>query len=119
MNNDAKNTDEYLSTVPEWQAKNLDSFRKLVHKVVPSVTEEIKWGVPVFLVNGKTLFAMSGFKAHTKYNFYANGALLADPKKLFNNGLESKKSRGLDLHEGESVNQTDLEDLIKDAFSKL
>lgn len=85
MHNDAKTTDEYLE------------------------------GVPVFLLGGKLVLAMSSFKEHTKYNFIANGALLADPHKLFNNGLESKKSRGIDLREGESIDQGQLKDLISEA----
>lgn len=109
--------DEYLQSLPEWQRDNLDLFRKLIHDVEPSVVEDWKWNVPVFLVGGKMLFAMSGFKAHTKYNFIANGALMVDPKKLFNNGFESKKSRGIDLHEGETIDESDLKDLIKAAVT--
>ena len=59
---------------------------------------------------------MSGFKTHTKYNFMANGALLEDPKKLFNNGLESKKSRGIDLVEGQKINEFALKELVKSSI---
>ena len=45
-------------------------------------------------------FAMSAFKENTKYNFMINGARLEDPDKLFNNGLDSKVSRGIDMREG-------------------
>jgi hypothetical protein len=105
--------DEYLNSLPLWQKANLDLFRKLVHEVEPSVTEDWKWNVPVFLINGKMYFAMSGFKEHTKYNFMINGASIKDPKKLFNNGLDAKKSRGIDLREGQNINEMDLRDLIK------
>lgn len=119
MNGNATNTDEYLQTVPDWQRKNLEVFRKLVHKVSPDITEEIKWGVPVFMLGKKMMFAMASFKAHTKYNFIQNGALLDDPKGLFNNGLESKKSRAIDLHEGESIDTKALEGLITQSFQKV
>jgi len=56
---------------------------------------------------------MSAFKDHTKYNFMINGAFIDDPKGLFNNGLDSKKSRAIDLREGEAINETDLKILIK------
>lgn len=56
---------------------------------------------------------MSAFKAHTKYNFMLNGAINEDTKKLFNNGLESKKSRGIDLRFGETINEVDFRKLIK------
>ena len=115
MQGGSNNTDDYLRTLPDWQRKHLLLFRELIHKVVPDIAEEIKWGVPVFLQNGKMLFAMSGFKAHTKYNFIQNGALLDDPDDLFNNGFESKKSRGIDLRQDEVVDPTKLEALIKRA----
>lgn len=55
---------------------------------------------------------MSAFKAHTKYNFILNGALVDDPNKLFNNGFDSKKSRSIDLREGQAISQADLQALI-------
>jgi len=119
MHGNAKNTDEYLQDLPEWQQANLSLFRDLVHKVSPDIIEEIKWGVPVFLLGKRLAFAMSAFKEHTKYNFITNGALLNDSNNLFNNGLESKKSRGIDLQEGQSLDKAALEDLIKHAIDEL
>lgn len=112
------NTDEYLQDLPDWQQANLRLFRESVHSVSPNISEEIKWGVPVFLLNKKMLFAMASFKAHTKYNFMSNGALLNDSKGLFNNGLESKKSRSIDLSEGQTINKDDLKTLIQQAVDK-
>lgn len=110
--------DEYLDSLPDWQRTNLDLFRKLIHETAPTVVEDFKWSVPVFLLDGTMYFAMSAFKAHTKYNFIANGAYLEDKKKLFNNGHNSKKSRSIDLREGETVNITDLKELIELAVNK-
>jgi hypothetical protein len=76
-----------------WQKKNLEAFRKAIHDTIPGIGEDIKWGVPAFIYNKKMLFAMASFKEHTKYNFIHNGALIDDPTGLFNNGLESAKSR--------------------------
>jgi len=105
--------EEYLHSLPKWKKDNLDLFRKLINEVEPSVVEDWKWNVPVFLINEKVYFAMSAFKEHTKYNFMLNGALIDDPKQLFNNGLESKKSRDIDLQEGQTINEYDLRALIK------
>jgi hypothetical protein len=69
--------------------------------------------VPTFIENKKILFAMSAFQKHTKFNFIYNGAVLSDTNKLFNNGLESKKSRAIDLREGESVQKEKLIELVK------
>jgi len=64
MQSASHNVDEYLNKLPEWQSTNLKLFRKLIHRTYPNIQEEIKWGVPVFLLDGKMLFAMSSFKAH-------------------------------------------------------
>ena len=118
-NSNIKNTNEYLIELPEWQKKNLETFRKTVHNVIPDVKEEIKWGVPVFICNSKTLFAITSFKEHTKYNFIHNGALIDDPAKLLNNGFESKKSRSIDLREGEKINTKELKKLIEQAYKSV
>lgn len=119
MNGNATNTDEYLANLPEWQQSNLKLFRELIHKVSPDIAEEIKWGVPVFVLDKKIVFAMSSFKAHTKYNFILNGALLDDTHNLFNNGLESKKSRSIDLQADQTIDSAALEELIKQAIDTL
>ncbi|MDB5182772.1 MAG: hypothetical protein JWO47_556 [Candidatus Saccharibacteria bacterium] len=118
MNGNAANTDEYIKDLPLWQRGNLTLYREMIHEICPDITEEIKWGVPVFILGKKALFAMACFKSHTKYNFMQNGAQLTDSKNLFNNGLESKKSRSIDLQEGENIDRAALEDLIKQAISK-
>ena len=119
MKGEAVNTDEYLKGLPEWQQTNLRQFRELIHEVSPKISEEIKWGVPVFVLGKNMLFSMASFKAHTKYNFIKNGAELNDGKTLFNNGLDSKKSRSIDLQETQIVDRTALKDLIEQAISKL
>jgi hypothetical protein len=111
--------DAYLETIPSWQKEFLILFRQAIHEEIADIEEDWKWNVPVFLLNGKLLFAMSGFKAHTKYNFIGNGALIEDPHHLFNNGFESKKSRGIDLKEGDKINVSQLRALIKLAADKI
>jgi hypothetical protein len=83
---------------------------------MPTISEDVKWHVPVFILDGKMVFAMSAFKAHTKYNFIHNGASLADPDALFNNGFDSKKSRGIDLREGDGIDIDKLKTLIKSSI---
>lgn len=112
MKNSAANTDEYLQLLPTWQQQNLILFRSIIHEVFPDITEVIKWGVPTFLQDGTMLFAMSAFKNHTKFNFIHNGAKLDDTDNLFNNGLESKKARAIDLHEHDLIDKDKLIDLV-------
>jgi hypothetical protein len=108
--------DAYIAGLPEWQRENLTRFRKAVHRVAPSVEEGWKWDVPVFLVNGHLVCAVSAFAKHTKYNFF-DGAALADPEHVFNSGLESKRSRSIDLPERETLDSGALERLLTAAFA--
>ena len=61
--------------------------------------------------------ALAGFKDHVKINFF-QGAALADPQGLFNSGLDAKKTRAIDIHEGDSVNEPALRDLIRAAVAQ-
>ncbi|MBJ7608163.1 MAG: DUF1801 domain-containing protein [Candidatus Dormibacteraeota bacterium] len=108
--------DAFVAALPDWQSKNLTRFRKAVHKAAPAVEEGWKWDVPVFLVNGRLVCAMSAFANHTKYNFF-DGAALTDPEHLFNSGLDSKKSRSINLARGESLDAGQLDGLIVEAFA--
>ncbi len=108
--------DAFVDALPEWQRENLTRFREAVHRVTPAVEEGWKWEVPVFLVNGRLVCAMSAFANHTKYNFF-DGAALADPDHLFNSGLESKKSRSINLVHGDSLSAAKLDRLLGAAFS--
>jgi hypothetical protein len=108
--------DAYIAGAPAWQRENLTRFRSAVHRAAPTAEEGWKWDVPVFLSGGRLVCAMSSFAKHTKYNFF-NGAAIADPQGLFNSGLDSKRSRSVNLAEGESVETAQLDDLIREAFA--
>lgn len=106
----------YIAQFPDWQKERLSFFRTVIHDVCPTIEENFKWNVPVFLMDGRLLFAMSAFKAHVKLNFIGNGALLDDPNELFNNGFDSKKSRGIDMHEADTIDEVQLKALIQSAL---
>jgi hypothetical protein len=108
---------EYIASLPTWQRNNLAGFRKLIHEVVLEAEEAWKWSVPVFLVDGKLVCAMSTFIGHTKYNFF-EGASLKDEHKLFNSGLDSKKHRSINLQKGQRIDKGKLRALIKEAVEQ-
>lgn len=62
------------------------------------------------------VLAAGAFKDKLKVNFF-QGASLPDPHKLFNAGLESKKSRSIDIHESDKIDEQGLKDLIRAAVS--
>jgi len=49
-------------------------------------------------------------------NFF-QGASLPDPHKLFNAGLEAKKTRAIDFHESDKINEPALKGLIRAAVA--
>ncbi|HEY3290302.1 MAG TPA: DUF1801 domain-containing protein, partial [Anaerolineae bacterium] len=76
-------------------------------------TEEWKWDTAVW--TNKGLVCAGGvFKDHVKLNFF-KGASLKDPKGLFNAGLDAKATRAIDLNEGDAIDATGLQDLIREA----
>ena len=51
-----------------------------------------------------------------KLNFF-QGAFLEDPHKLFNAGLDAKKTRSIDFREGDAVDESTLKELIRTAVA--
>jgi hypothetical protein len=90
-------------------------LRKLILETAPELTEEWKWDTPVWAYKGNVV-AGGVFKDHVKLNFF-KGASLEDPKGLFNAGLEAKATRAIDIHEGESIDEPALKDLVRTAVA--
>jgi hypothetical protein len=106
---------QHIKELSGWRAKEMAHLRKLILSAAPELAEEWKWGTPVWVYNGNVV-AVGAFKDHLKINFF-KGASLPDPLKLFNAGLEAKTSRGIDLHEGDKVNEKALKELIRAAVA--
>jgi hypothetical protein len=87
----------------------------VVLQAVPEISEEWKWGTPVWTHNG-LVCAASAFKNHVKVNFF-RGASLRDPKGLFNAGLEAKTMRSIDFHQGDKVDSPGLASLVRAAVA--
>jgi len=101
-----KPSDQITKTIKEtkdWRGEQMARLRKLIHEADPGVTEEWKWGSPIFSHDGM-ICSVSAFKDHVKVHFF-KGAALADPKGLFNSGLDAKAMRAIDFREGDKVNE--------------
>lgn len=105
----------YIDELAGWRGDRLAWLRKLILEVEPSILEEWKWETPVWSKKGNVL-AFGAFKDHIKINFF-NGALLDDPQGLFNAGLDAKKTRAIDIHEGDTLSKDSLGDLIRRAVA--
>lgn len=113
--NPSKLIDKQITDLTDWRGKTLARLRKIIHDADPEITEEWKWDTAVFTDKGLVL-ATGAFKGNVKMNFF-QGASLSDPHKLFNAGLESKKSRAIDFHEKDKIDEPALKDLIRSAVA--
>lgn len=106
--------DAQLAALTDWRGDLARSFRALVAEVEPALEEQWKWGTGMW-ASGRTLVCGYGvFAKHVKLNFFA-GAALADPAGLFNNGLDAKTSRSIDLREGDALDAAAVGDLVRRA----
>lgn len=105
--------DKRIEELADWRGELLARIRRLVLGADPGIIEEWKWDSPVWSKSG--MLASAGvFKGHVKVNFF-RGASLPDPKGLFNAGLEAKTSRGIDVHEGDALDEAGLQELVRAA----
>jgi hypothetical protein len=104
----------------DWRIEMIARIRKLIEEADPDAVEEAKWrkpsnpaGVPVWSHDG-IICTGEKYKDHVKLTF-ANGAALPDPGRLFNSSLEGAVRRGIDIREGEKINEKALKALIRSA----
>ena len=115
-----KEIDAMVRALPDWRGQALSRFRTLIHLACPEVLEDIKWrkpsnpdGVPVWSQNGIICLG-NVWKDHVRLTF-SKGALLKDPKGVFNATLNGNSLRALDLREGDSFDEDALKDLVRAA----
>jgi hypothetical protein len=112
----AKRIEEKIAELGDWRGERLAEIRKLIHEVDPEVVEEWKWmGTPVWSHEGMYALA-NAHKDKVKLTFF-HGAELPDPRKLFNAGLTGNKWRAIDLREGDRIDKTALEALLRAAVA--
>ena len=108
--------DERIEGLAGWRGEALARMRKLILEADPGVTEEWKWGGPVWSHHG-IICTGESYKNAVKLTF-AHGASVPDPKRLFNSSLEGATRRAIDIHEGEKVDATAFKALIKAAVTR-
>lgn len=112
--------DARIASLGDWRGETLARVRKLIQEADPAVVEEVKWrkpsnplGVPTWEHDG-ILCTGETYKDKVKLTF-AKGAALADPKGLFNSGLDGAVRRAIDLHEGDKIDAAAFKALIRAA----
>ena len=105
-----------IAELADWRGRILRRMRKLIKKADPDVVEEWKWmGTPVWSHDG-IICTGESYKDKVKLTF-AKGAALQDPARLFNSSLDGNVRRAIDIHEGEEVDESAFETLIRQAVA--
>ena len=81
-----KTVQEYIETHPTWE-KELESLRAIMQNT--ELEECIKWGAPVYALEGKNVAGIAAFKNHCALWFF-NGALLKENTLALHNAQEGK-----------------------------
>jgi hypothetical protein len=116
----AAEVDAKIKSIGDWRGRRLAELRALIKKTDAGVVEEMKWkkpsnpaGVPVWSHDG-ILCVGEPLKSAVRLTF-PNGALLKDPRKLFNARLEGNTTRAIDFQESTPIDETALKALILEA----
>ena len=104
-----------IADLGDWRGDTLARMRKLIKDADPDVVEEWKWMNPVWSHDG-IICTGEAYKKAVKLTF-ANGAALKDPARLFNSSLEGNVRRAIDIHEGQSVDESAFKALVRQAVA--
>ena len=116
MESASASIDEKIKELGDWRGKTLAKVRALMREADPEIVEEWKWrGVPTWY-HGSIVCTGETYKNVVKMTF-AKGAALEDPAGLFNSSLEGNVRRAIDIHEGDTVDEAALKDLIRAAVA--
>ena len=108
--------DKLIAELTDWRGKTFADIRRIILEADPEIVEEWKWmGTPVWSHGGIVCIA-NAFKDKVKLTFY-EGASIADPDKLYNNGLEGKKWRTIDYFKDDKIKELKLKDLVRSAVA--
>jgi hypothetical protein len=112
--------DQKIASFPGWRGATLGKLRGLILDAVPDIVEEVKWrkpsnptGVPVWSKDG-IICTGETYKDKVKLTF-DKGALLGDPKGLFNSSLDGNVRRAIDFLEGAGVDGAAFQALVRAA----
>ena len=100
----------------------VDKLRSLILAAEPDMVEEATWrkasnpgGVPTFSCDG-LVCTVETYKDKVKLTF-AKGASLDDPSRLFNASLDGGTRRGVDLRDGDALDEDAFVELVREAVA--
>lgn len=109
-----RSVEEYIKTHPSWE-KELESLRAIMQNT--ELEECIKWGAPVYALEGKNVVSIAAFKNHCALWFF-NGALLKENTILLHNAQEGKTKalRQIRFEKGDKIEPENLQKYVVEAI---
>jgi len=108
--------DRRIAELGDWRGEVLRRVRALIHAADQHIVEEWKWrGTPVWSHDGIVCTGET-YRAVVKLTF-AQGAALPDPTGLFNASLDGNTRRAIDIRDGEAIDATAFQALIRAAVA--
>lgn len=111
-----------MSDTIDWRPAALDRMRRLIQEADPDVSEEAKWvkptnpnGVPTWS-HGGIICTGEMYRGYIKLTFM-KGAMLPDPARVFNAGLDGGTRRAVDIREGDTIDEAAFKDLVRAAVA--
>ena len=105
----------YFAQQPPEKRVLLDKLRALVDKELPNANATIKWGVPIYQVNGRNVCSIAAFKEHVGINFFASPDDLLDPGKKLEGG--GKSMRMLKVRSAQDIDSAGIRRWLKAAVA--
>jgi len=94
----------------------LERLDAIVTKTLPAATPVLKWGIPIYQLDGKNVCALASFKEHVGINFFASPDRLADPNKKLEGA--GKTQRMLKVRTAKDIDATSIARWLKAASTK-
>lgn len=113
--NPSQRITEQIESLADWRGARMAKLRQLILEADSEIVEEWKWNSPVWSHDGLVVSA-SPFKDNVRISFF-KGADLPDPHGLFNAGTSGKAMRSIKLREGDSLDETAFQELVRAAVA--
>ncbi len=109
-----KTVDDFIEGNSEWRNPLL-KFRNIL--LTSELKEEVKWGIPVYTLNGKNVLGLGAYKSYAGVWFY-QGVFLRDPYKKLVNAQEgvTKAMRQLRFTSDEEIDEKLVKEYVAEAI---
>ena len=109
-----KTIDEFIDSQKQWK-KELIALREIINST--ELLETVKWGMPVYTINGKNVVGLGSFKSYYGVWFY-QGVFLKDTHKKLLNAQEgvTKGMRQWRMNSAEEIDEKLLISYLEEAI---